>query len=62
MLTRSRALMAPAGADASIVAPLHRLMAQVHDARRRYLARNQELSSLANTMWAGYSPPALGAA
>jgi hypothetical protein len=51
-----RALLAPAGADASIVAPLRRLMAHVHDANlEAYLARNQELSFLANAMLAGGS-------
>src|SRR5262249_15071104 len=51
-----RALLAPAGADASIVAPLQPLMAHVHDANLdAYLARNQELSFLANALLAGCS-------
>jgi hypothetical protein len=51
-----RARLAPAGADASIVAPLRRLMAHVNDANfDTYLARNQELSFLANALLAGCS-------
>jgi hypothetical protein len=51
-----RALLAPAGADATVVAPLQHLMAHVHDANLdAYLARNQELSFLANALVAGCS-------
>lgn len=51
-----RALLAPAGADASIVAPLQPLMAHVHDANLdAYLTRNQELTFLANALLAGCS-------
>src|SRR5262249_9790454 len=50
-----RALLGP-GAGASIVAPLQPLMAHVHEANLdAYLARNQELSFLANALLAGCS-------
>ncbi len=51
----ARALLG-AGSGAPIVAPLQPLMAHLHDANlSAYLARNQELSFLANTLLAGCS-------
>ena len=51
-----RALLGAGAADATVIAPLQPLMAHLHDANpAAYLARNQELSFLANALLAGCS-------
>jgi hypothetical protein len=51
-----RALLGSGAADAMVIAPLQPLMAHLHDANlAAYLARNQELSFLANAFLAGCS-------